>query len=91
MRTIALLAITAMIAAAETPTKPALNNAEGIALRSVVTESKKLGDQQNELKKQYEAIMSDACTRVFSTPVCKLNDDGSLSKIEAPKAEAAKK
>lgn len=90
MRTIALLAGLAGLAAAETPIKPALNNAEKIAIRAVVGESKLLTDQQNELKKSYEAIIADACTRVFSIPVCKLNDDGSLSKIEPPKPEAKK-
>jgi hypothetical protein len=84
MRTLTLIASAAMLAAAEQP-KPALNNAETIALRSVVTESKKLDDQQKQLKAAYEAIIADACQRVFGGPGCRLNDDGTLTKVEPAK------
>jgi hypothetical protein len=86
MRTIALLAIMGLIAAAEQPTPaPTLNTAERTALGYVVTESKKLDDQQKQLRAQYEAIVTDACKRALGLPACKINEDGTLAKIEAKK------
>lgn len=85
MRTIALLAMTGLMAAAEQPTKPALNNAEQIAIRALFAEAKVIEDRQKNLREQYQAVIADACTRVYQTPTCKLNDDGTLSKIEPPK------
>lgn len=86
MRTIALLAMTGLMAAAEQPEKkPALNNAEQIAIRALVAEAKVIEDRQKNLRDQYQAVIADACTRVYQTPTCKLNDDGTLSKIEPPK------
>ena len=79
-----------LLAAAEQPTPaPALNTAERTALGYVVAESKKLDDQQKQLRAQYEAIVSDACKRALSVPACKINDDGTLAKI-APAAEVKK-
>lgn len=90
MRTIALIAMTGLMAAAEQPTPaPALNTAERTALGFVVAESKKLDDQQKQLRTQYEAIVTDACKRALNVPTCKINEDGTLSKI-APPAEAKK-
>lgn len=86
MRTIALLAMTGLMAAAEQPTPgPALNTAERTALGYVVAESKKLEDQQKQLRAQYEAIVADACKRAVGVPACKIGDDGTLSKIEVKK------
>lgn len=77
-----------MAGAAEQPTTPpTLNTAERTALGYVVNESKKLDDQQKQLRTQYEAIVADACKRAVGVPACKINDDGTLSKI----AEEAKK
>ena len=90
MRTIALLAMTGLMAAAEQPTPaPSLNTAERTALGYVVAESKKLDDQQKQLRAQYEAIVADACKRAVGVPACKINDDGTLSKI-APAPEVKK-
>jgi hypothetical protein len=85
MRTIALLAMTGIMAAAEQPTTPpTLNTAERIALGSVITESKKLDEQQKQLRTQYEAVVTDACKRALGVPTCKINDDGTLVKIAPP-------
>ena len=86
MRTIALLASLGLLAAAEQPTPaPSLNTAERTALGYVVNESKKLDDQQKQLRAQYEAIVADACKRAVGVPACKINDDGTLAKIEVKK------
>lgn len=74
-----------MAGAAEQPKPPTINNAESIAIRAVVAESKKLDDQQNELKRQYELIVADACQRVHQSAQCRLNQDGTLTKAEATK------
>jgi len=88
MRTLALFAITGLIAAAEQPKPaPALNTAERTALGYVVAESKKLDDQQKQLRAQYEAIVADACKRAVGVPACKINDDGTIGKL----AEEVKK
>ena len=90
MRTLALLASIGLLAAAEQPTPtPSLNTAERTALVYVVAESKKLDDQQKQLRAQYEAIVADACKRAVGVPACQINDDGTLSKI-APAAEVKK-
>jgi hypothetical protein len=74
--------------AAEAPKPtPALNTAERTALGYVVNESKKLDDQQKQLRTQYEAIVADACKRAIGLPVCKIGEDGTIAKI----AEEAKK
>lgn len=86
MRTIALLASLGLLAAAEQPTPtPSLNTAERTALGYVVAESKKIDDQQKQLRAQYEAIVADACKRAVGVPACKINDDGTLAKIEVKK------
>jgi hypothetical protein len=88
MRTLLALLAMGMAGAAEKPTTPpTLNTAERTALGYVVNESKKLDDQQKQLRTQYEAIVADACKRAVGVPACKINDDGTLSKI----AEEAKK
>jgi hypothetical protein len=88
MRTTLILLAMGIAGAAEQPKPtPSLNTAERTALGYVVTESKKLDDQQKQLRAQYEAIVSDACKRAVGVPACKINDDGTLSKI----AEEAKK
>ena len=90
MRTLALIASLGLLAAAEQPTPaPSLNTAERTALGFVVTESKKLDDQQKQLRTQYEAIVTDACKRALNVPTCKIMEDGTLAKI-APPAEVKK-
>lgn len=82
MRTIALIASLGLLAAAEQPKPaPSLNTAERTALGYVVTESKKLEDQQKQLRAQYEAIVADACKRAIGLPACKINDDGTITKL----------
>ena len=77
-----------LLAAAEQPTpSPTLNTAERTALGYVVNESKKLDDQQKQLRTQYEAIVADACKRALNVPACKINDDGTLSNIAPVKEE----
>jgi len=74
--------------AAEQPKPtPSLNTAERTALGYVVGESKKLDDQQKQLRAQYEAIMVDVCKRAIGLPACKINDDGTITKA----AEEVKK
>ena len=86
MRTLALLASLGLLAAAEQPKPaPSLNTAERTALGYVVAESKKLDDQQKQLRTQYEAIVAVACKRAVGVPACKINDDGTLSKIDEVK------
>jgi hypothetical protein len=88
MRTTILLASLGLLAAAEQPKPaPSLNTAERTALGYVVAESKKLDDQQKQLRSQYEAIVVDACKRAIGLPACKINEDGTITKI----AEEAKK
>jgi hypothetical protein len=82
MRTITLIASMGLLAAAEQPKPtPSLNTAERTALGYVVGKSKELDDQQKQLRAQYEAIVADACKRALSVPACKINDDGTLTKI----------
>ena len=77
-----------MAGAAEQPKPtPSLNTAERTALGYVVVESKKLNDQQKQLRTQYEAIVADACKRAIGLPVCKIGEDGTITKL----AEEAKK
>ena len=86
MRTTLLLASMGLLAAAEQPkTTPTLNTAERTALGYVVAESKKLDDQQKQLRAQYEAIVADACKRAIGLPVCKIGEDGTLTKIDEVK------
>jgi len=75
-----------LLAAAEQPKPtPSLNTAERTALGYVVAESKKLDDQQKQLRAQYEAIVADACKRAVGVPACKIGEDGTLTKIEEVK------
>lgn len=86
MRTLALFASMGLLAAAEQPTPaPSLNTAERTALGYLVAESKKLDDQQKQLRAQFEAIQADACKRALNVPACKINDDGTLATIEVKK------
>ena len=84
MRTIALLAITGLIAAAEQP-KNALSVGAQTALSFLVKEAKSLDEQQKTIRERYQAIIAEECQRVHQTPACKLNEDGTLAKIEPPK------
>jgi len=86
MRTTLILLAMGIAGAAEQPKPtPSLNTAERTALGYVVNESKKLDDQQKQLRTQYEAIVADACKRALSVPACKIGEDGTLSKIDEVK------
>ena len=86
--TLTLIASLGLLAAAEQPKPaPSLNTAERTALGYVVNESKKLDDQQKQLRTQYEAIVSDACKRAIGLPTCKINEDGTLAKITQPEVK----
>lgn len=88
MRTTLLLLAMGIAGAAEQPKPtPSLNTAERTALGYVVTESKKLDDQQKQLRTQYEAIVADACKRAIGLPTCKINEDGTLAKITPPEVK----
>jgi len=91
MRTIALLASMGLLAAAEQPKpKPELSTAARIALGAIVSESKKLADQQKDLASQYEAVKSEECQRVFGSQKCDINGAGQLVLIAPPPAEVKK-
>lgn len=91
MRTIALFAMTGIIAAAQTP-KPAiaslpparLNTAEIVAFTAVESRMKALRDEFAELEKQRGAIKSDACQRTVKEADCDIQADGTVHKMTPP-------
>jgi len=100
MRTIALLAITGMIAAAEQPKSapsqpapaPRLNSAEIIAFQSIGKRKDELRrvfqDAQKEfqtLDQQEADVKADACKRALHLPACEVKQDGTLAPIEVKK------
>lgn len=99
MRTLALLAIMGMIAAAQTPkpTPPAapvtvrLNTAELTAFTAVEGRMKTIREEFEALERQRAAIKSDACQRAFQVPACDLKTDGTMTKVDPPKSEDKKK
>lgn len=95
MRTIALFAMTGIIAAAQTP-KPApapatparLITAEIITLNTIDARMKALRDEHAELDKQRTLVKQEACQRALSVTSCDIKTDGTIVKIEPPKAPA---
>lgn len=99
MRALTLLAITGMIAAAQTPTPtPAaalvtvrINTAELTAFTAVEGRMKAIREEFESLERQRAAIKADACQRAFQVPACDLKTDGTMTKLDPPKTEEKKK
>ena len=105
MRTIALLAIMGMIAAAQEP-KPTpaaapvtvrLNSAEITAFNHVQERKNAIRQQYAVLEKEFSAleklepqIQADACLRGFKNPICQIKPDGTMTEAEKPKPEVKK-
>ena len=85
MRTIALIAMTGIIAAAEQPKPtPPLKTAERMALTA-------LYEKRAELDKQIDAILTEACAdRGIPKDRCRLQPDGSFAALPEPPKEVKK-
>lgn len=85
MRTLALIAMTGIMAAAEQPkTPPPLKTAERMALTDLYA-------KRAELDKQIDAILTEACAdRGIPKDRCRLQPDGSFVTIPEPSKEVKK-
>lgn len=90
MRTIAIIASAGLLVAAEQPKpKPELSTAARVALATIVTESKRLSEQQAALSKQFEQIKTEECQRIHGLDKCEITDAGQV--IPSPAKKEAKK
>ena len=88
MRTLALLAMTGLMAAAEEPKKTPeqLSTAEVVALTTIAEKMAVLEKQAKALQEQQKAIVGDACKRAgIATDACEIKQDGTIAKREAKK------
>jgi len=98
MRTLALLAITGMIAAAQepkktpdaTPLQVRLNSAEITAFNHVQDRKNTIRQEFAALEKLEAQIKADACQRGFQLPICEIKPDGTMTKAETSKPQAKK-
>jgi len=86
-----LLMISAVVMAETPKPAPTLSTSDRIAIAHLMAESKKLGDAQAELKKQFDAIQSELCQQHYAGKPCQVTDNGTIVlKPEPPKPEAKK-
>ena len=88
MRTIALLAMMGIMAAAEEPkAQPAqLSTAEVVSLTAIAEKMAVLEKQAKALQEQQKAIVGDACKRAgIAADSCEIKQDGTIAKREAGK------
>ncbi len=86
MRTIALIAMTGIIAAAEQPKPtPPLKTAERMALTV-------LYERRAEIDKQIDVVLTESCAdRGIPKDRCRLQPDGSFAALPEPPAKEVKK
>ena len=87
---VAVMGFTAFGAETQTPQKPipVLSTAERVALGSIVSESKKLADQQKALQDQFNAIQKEACQAHHKQDSCQITDAGQIIPMPAKPASA---